>query len=298
MTISGLENNYYLTQNDIWIRVDGFPEAVSILEVKATNLTSELILPPLKLSASPSNDFQFNICQLVRALMPEPNHLAINSLQSFQIEFKAKYVNTELPDDEDVLIKYFVRGGRDKNGNDEWFLQPSEELVVGRWIDWGIPLPTYAKRIQGDEIVDYIPNNQFKISLRNNCNYTAIKFLNSLGGYQYYIFESHEIKIKSKAGKTIPTIAYRLRNDNFINIGIEKEKTIELSTKTPFEVQSVISDLVGAFEVFLYNPEGFDENAKWQRLQLESNDSIENSYDRVYENTLKYSFAQTRTIEL
>ena len=298
MTITGLENNYYLSQNDIWISVSGFSENVSYLEITPQNLTSSLTIDPLKLYPSPNNDFQFNICQIVRALFPETDHINNNNLQSFKFDFVAKFIDTEIEDETITIQKYFIRGGRDKNANDEWYLTSSEELVIGKWIEWiGITLPGYAKRIQGTKIVDYIPNNPYKKNLQE-CDYKIVKFLNSVGGYQFYVFEKFEIKTKSKAGKTIPKNSVRLRNDNFRNIGIEIEKTIELQTKTPFEIQSVITDLISSFEVLLFHPEGLNDAAKWQRLNLESNDSVENNYDRMYENKIEFSFSNYRTIAL
>lgn len=292
MTIIGLENNYYLSQNDIWITVNGFTNPISSLELTATNLTTSIALPPLKMASSPTNDFQFNISQVIRALMPKQNHISVNSLQNFQINFTAKFVDTEIADDVTDVFKYFVYGGRNKSGNKEWYLTASEELVIGKWIEWqGITLPGYAKRIQGSSIVDFVPSNPFIKSMVNNCEYKILKFRNSIGGYQYFIFEKFIFKTKSKSGKTIQKITNRLRVDNFQNLQSTDERTIELQTRTPFEIQEVFTELVISDEVYLFNPSGADDDAKWELLKKENNDSIENNYDRVYENKIEYSFS-------
>lgn len=291
MTITGLENNYYLSQNDIWISLNGFSDPVSVLELKVTNLTTGKELPVFKLSPSPANDFEFNICVPVSALFPIPDHININTMQSFQFDFTAKFIDTEIADDISTLTKYFVLGGRNKDGNAEWYLSASEELVVGKWIEWsGITLPSYPQRIQGATIVDFAPSNVYTKTLKD-CDYKLLKFRNSIGGYQYFLFEKFEIKPKSRAGKTIPKSANRLRVDNFRNLPNQTTRSIELFTKTPFEIQEVFSDLVDSNEVYLYNPLGSDENAKWELLQLENNDSAENNFDRVYENKIEYSFS-------
>lgn len=298
MTISGLENNYYLSQNDIWIKVGGIVPKIAYLELAVKNLSTLKDLPALRLYPSPSNDFHFNICLPVRSLFPYPSHIVVNSLQFFEFTFTVKFDEESIPDEVLTMSKFFIRGGRNKNVNDEWYLSPSQELIVGRWIDWGLYLPQFARRIQGALLVEFIPANQFKMKLRNNCNYKMIKFLNSLGGYQFYVFESFEIKTKSKSSKTISRIANRLREDNALNVGVDVERTIEFTAKTPFEIQDVITDLISSFEILMYNPDGTDDFASWDRLILESNDSIENNFDRVYENKLKFSFANnvTRTL--
>lgn len=130
------------------------------------------------------------------------------------------------------------------------------------------------------------------------CDYKIVKFLNSLGGYQFYVFEKYEIKTKNKPGKTIARTTNRLRQNNFLNIENSTERTIKFFTKTPAEVQEVITDLISSLEVFLYYPDGEDDEAKWERLVLESNSTVENNTDDVYNNELEFSFANYYTNSL
>ena len=298
MTITGLENNYYLSGNDIWIGVGNFTEPVSILEITAKNLTTGVLLPLFRLSASPTNDFNFNISQIIRALFPEPNHISNNNLQNFQIDFKAIFTATETPDEVQSLIRFFVRGGRNKNVNNEWYLTSGTELIVGRWLTWsGVTLPTSAQRIIGGAITSFTAPNPYKI-LRTNCSPVIVKFLNSLGGYQYFFFERIEKKTKSNSGKIVDRIATRLREDNFRQIGNESVTGYELFTKTPEEIQSVFTDLVKSLEVFIYNQTGEDNDAKWQRVILDDNDAVWNNYDRVFTNSLSVRLPINTTVKL
>lgn len=148
MIITGLENNYYLTQNDIWVSVGIFSEAVSTLDITVKNIDTGKELPALKLYPSPNNDFQFNISQVMRALMPEPNHINNNNLQKFSISFTAHYVDSNSPDKNITLEKHFIRGGRNKDVNKHWYLQEGSKLVVGKWIQWNnVNLPNLPQRI-------------------------------------------------------------------------------------------------------------------------------------------------------
>lgn len=292
MTIIGLENNYYLSMNDIWITVNGFTENTYVMEVSITNLITGKSLSDLKLSPSPDNEFAFNICLPVRALFPFPDHTIHNTLQSFQFDFNVKFENSNTPDESTTLSKFFILGGRKKNGKAEWYLSASEELIVGTWLEWlDIPLPGFANRIQGSTIVDYVPTNKLVLKSASKCDYKILKFLNSLGGYQYYLFEKFQEKPKSKPGKIIMNPTDRLRQDNFRNIEITTETTIEFQAKTPFAAQSVITDLISSPEILMYDPSGEDNDSKWQRLVLENNDSIENNWDRVYQNKIEFSFS-------
>jgi hypothetical protein len=42
----------------------------------------------------------------------------------------------------------------------------------------------------------------------------------------------------------------------------------------------------------MYNPDGDDNDSKWQRLVIENNDSIENNWQRIYENKIEFSFSK------
>lgn len=294
MEISGLENNYYLSLNDIWITVNGFSSTTNALIFTVTNLTIGKTILPLNLSPSPDNDFEFNICIPVRYLFPDTDNINVNSLQQFKFDFRIKFEDTTIPDDVLTIEKYFVRGGRDKNGKKEWYLSNSEELIIGKWIVWpGINIPGFAQRILNNQIVNYIPGPDKIYTFYNtsNCNYKIVKFLNSLGGYQYFVFESFVKKNKTKPGKTILKKTNRLRKDKFRNASISVNETIEFKTFTPFEVQNVFMELVNSPEVFLFNPDGDDNESKWILMQLESNESEENNYTRKYENKIEFSFS-------
>lgn len=282
MTITGLENDYYLAGNDIWVSVED--EANEILRMVVENLHTGKSLV-FRMSPAPSGKFIFNASAPVRALMDEPDHDARKNLQAFNFGF-------DNHDTGQGVQKYFVRGGRDKNGRDEWHLSPSAELIEGRWLVWeGIDWPGYAKRIQNDTIVDFVPSNPYKMP-RKNCEYKIIKWLNGLGGFQYYAFDSWEVKTKTKPGKRIPNLTRRLRQDNFRNSEIEEERTLTLFCRTPVEVQEVVESLVKSVDVYLFHPEGNDDDSRWERLVLTNNETLHNSFEQVFLNKLEFGLSK------
>lgn len=290
MTVSGLENNYYLAGNDIWIQVSNFPKVPIRLELKCTNLNTTVTMPIFRLYANSSNIFRFNLSQVIRPLQPVPNHTVANSLQNYKIEFTVVFEDNT--SESLSLEKYFIRGGRVKNNVDEWYLSDGFKLVIAKWVDWrGIVLPSYASKIQGSLIVEYVPlaAETFKMILPSGCNAKIVKFLNSLGGYQYWVFETFEIEKKSKGKAIVSRIPMRLREDTGLNIGTTSTKTITLKTKTPVELQPIIMDLLESPEVFIYDPMGTDSASNWYRLQLaNNNDAILNSNDMSYLNEIEY----------
>lgn len=292
MDILGLENNYYLAGNSIWIQISNFLKVPIRLELKVTNTNNSVSYPLLRLYPDQNNIFQCNISQAIRPLQPYPNHITLNALQNYELEFKVVFEDNT---SEIVTInRYFIRGGRPKNNVDEWYLTDGQKLVIGKWVEWrDIVLPSYANKIQGSIITNYIPpiSETYNMILPSRCNAKIIKFRNSLGGYQYWIFESWEIKIKAKGKNTIYQIPYRLRGDDSLNTGLDTSKEIILKSKAPAELQPIIIDLIQSSEVLMFNPEGgagIDVLSIWTRLELANNEAILNSNDMSYTNELTY----------
>lgn len=290
MDILGLENNYYLAGNDIWIQVSNFPKVPIRLELEVTNLNTGATMPLFRLYSDINNVFRFNVSQTIRPLQPYPNHVNVNTLQEYRLEFTVIFEDNT--SEASTLDRYFIRGGRDKNNVDEWYLYDGYKLLISKWVDWrGILLPGYANKIQNNLIVDYIPSvaDTFKMILPSSCNARIIKFLNSIGGYQYWVFESWEIKPKVKAQSMISQIPMQLRDDVSRNLGTDTTKEITLKTKTPAELQPIILDLLESPEILMYDPAGTDNVSSWHRLQLNnSNDAIFNSNDMSYLNEITY----------
>lgn len=290
MNISGLENNYYLAGNDIWIQVSNFPKVPIRLELEVTNLNTGATMPLFRLYSDINNIFRFNVSQTIRPIQPYPNHTNVNTLQEYRLEFTVIFEDNT--SEASTLDRYFIRGGRDKNNVDEWYLSDGYKLLISKWVDWrGILLPGYANKIQNNLIVDYIPAmaDTFKMILPSSCNAKIIKFLNSIGGYQYWVFESWEIKSKVKAQSMISQIPMQLREDTSRNLGTDTTKEITLKTKTPTELQPIILDMLESPEILMYDPSGVDAASSWHRLQLaNSNDGIYNSNDMSYLNEITY----------
>lgn len=290
MDILGLENNYYLAGNDIWVQVSNFAKIPLRLELKATNLNTGKTMPIFRLYADLLNTFRFNLSQVVRPLQPYPDHIDVNTLQNYRLEFVVVFQDNT--SEASILEKFFIRGGREKNNISEWYLNDGDKLIIAKWVDWiGIMLPGYAKKIMSSLIVDFIPSpaDTYKMILPSACNAKIIKFLNSLGGYQFWVFETFEINPKVKGGAPISVIPTQLRMDISRNTGTETVKEITLKTKTPVALQPIILDLIQSPEILMYDPEGTDEASSWQRLQLSgSNDALLNSNDMSYPNEITY----------
>ncbi len=300
MTINGLENNYYLTQNDIWVVINGFTEVVSKVVLDFKNLTTGEELNGFECSSSLDNDCAFNVCFPVRALMPEPDHINVNSLQSFQIKATAKFKNTALPDEILTITKYFIRGGRDKSGINEWYLNDGSSLVVNKWISSGKSwtAPTLPLKISGGNLIEDTSIQNITQEEKKTCNGILIKYLNSLGCYQYFYFDRYEFKNKTKASKTVSRITNRLRKDNFQNIGYTETKSLTLYSFTEKLLQPNFEDLINSLHIFYFDANGTDTDSSWHLIKLDDNSSTWNNYENSFENKAEFTLPNYRTIQI
>ncbi|WBV60228.1 hypothetical protein PFY12_14465 [Chryseobacterium camelliae] len=301
MTVNGLENNYYLTQNDIWVVINGFTNVVAKVILDFKNLTTNQELNGFECSSSPDNDCSFNVCFPIRALMPELNHIVNNNLQQFQIKITAKFQDTAIADEIQTIIKHFIRGGKRKSGTNEWYLENGQYLIVGKWINGGKSWNalSFPEKIDGSNIIqDPLWIGKTIVHERKGCEGIVIKYLNSLGGYQYFYFDRYEDKFKTKASKPVQRIATRLRKDNFQNTGYEETFTRTLYAYTEKELQENFQDLVRSPQLFFYDPSGTDNDSMWQLIKLDDNTSDWNNYENVFENKVEFTMPNYRTIEL
>lgn len=292
MTVHGLENNYYLSGNDIWITVDSFAETPVRLQIQFTNDTTPADSGIFVLYPNPSTlVFKFNISNLIRSIQPRPNHITPNSLQQYTLNFDVTLDDTTHETLE--LEKYFIRGGRDKSGAATWNLEDGDKLIIGKWVEWtGLTLPTLPYKIQDSILVNYVPGIDETYIMRNyGCNYTIVKFRNSLGGYQYWVFETKEVTSQVKDKESIVLVAVDLDEDRFLNVGTEETMSITLRTKTPVDLQDIIIDLVKSPEVLIYDPlgTGVNDSSSWSRMRVTSNSVNINTIDRVYNNDIKFT---------
>lgn len=301
MEVNGLEVNYYLSGNNIWIKIFEFEDKIPVrLDLIVINNTSSLSLQPFKLYPDPNNIFNFNISMAIRALQPEPNHLTYNTLQNFTLTFSVTY--SDGTTENQIFDRYFIRGGRNKNNIQQWFLFPAEPLLIDKWVEWqGIILPGNPMRIEGNKIVDFAPSpNQIrKLLVPGNCNYKIVKFLNSLGGYQFWVFEYSQIDLKTKGKGTIAKMAQILRDDTGVSLGVDVTEMIILKSKVPQDLQPIILDLIKSPDILIYDPAGEDDKSLWEKVELtESNEATLNTMDGIYFNELTFKIPNYVNIEL
>lgn len=274
MILTGLENNYYLSNNDINVTVSGTSLPSVYIDVAARNETTGAEIGPLRPYPNLQNEYTFNICALVRSVMPEPDHVIINTLNLITIRVTATLNNGTT---ENLTIsRYFVWGGINKKATTEWYLTNSQPLKVGVWPVWpGITLPTGAYRIQGSAIVEYDPVDTWDVPTPNRCDCKIVRFLNRYGGYQYWVFESYTEIDDSKGGKSKLLPARKLRDNISRQLSVTSERQIVLRSNVPIIFADLMRDLQRSNDLYMYDPDGNDWASHWQRIELAGSNKLE-----------------------
>lgn len=110
------------------------------------------------------------------------------------------------------------------------------------------------------------------------CNPVFVKFLNSLAGYSFWLFEGiNETTSTENSG-------YSDYLENITDFGNTVEKEIELYSKVPARYHSMMLDLIESPEIYIYN----QNPVSYERLVSKSNSIVWNNFEKVYEVKLKF----------
>lgn len=274
MVLTGLENNYYLSNNDINVTVSATSLPSIYIDVSFKNETTGVEIGPLRPYPNLVNEYVFNVCMPIRSLMPEPDHVNVNTLHFITIRITAML--NDGTTENYTISKYFIRGGLNKQSTTEWYLTNAQPLKVGIWPVWrGITLPTGAYRIQGSAVVEYTPTDTEEVISPNLCDCKIVRFLNRLGGYQYWIFESYTEIDETKGGKSKLLPARRLRQNVSRQLSVTTERQIVLKSSVPIKFAELIKDLQRSNDLYIYDPNGDDWDSHWQRVEIAGTNKLE-----------------------
>lgn len=292
--VTGLTaNSIYLTGNDIWVRIwesDVFAApTVSSLTVQVEGINGEYVFYP-----SPVNDFYLNLSAIVKLGFEAPKHdenyidpTPYPATTNF-IKKKVTFTVSKLGGTQSVNVtSYFLRGYKRTNGtnikfNFGKFLTNSSKIPV-----WpGYPssayyVPDALNSLPGTAITIHkqinIPNSSREELKVKGCENVYVKFMNSLGGYSYWLFEKNETDNKNKH------LGYTKSRQGYSDFGSYGSRSRQLQSKVPSKYSGLMLDLIESPEAYIYNPSATIAADKWQRIILEDNNIPENSWDTLYE---------------
>ena len=266
--MTGLESNGYYINNEIWLE---FPSYVGNLyfTIRIENITVPQDIFIEKVYASPSGTARVNISPILKSMFGASNS------NVFKITRILSSNGASIS-----LERTFIRGGErslftNRNSANNIYLNPALKYPVFN----GYPITFYY--LNGDYTISQIPQADVPLSVieyRNTrtCNGTYVKFLNQMGGYSYWYFES------SSDNESSDNLGGFVRENLPNDLGNEVNNQIKAFSKFPKEYVMIAKDLAVSGDVYVF------KNGQFQRCR-NTKSSIEiDQNKRAYSMTFKF----------
>jgi len=311
MNLSGLSSNFYLANNPIYLSISGIDDRTPYIDYFISvydNQGSITSTSKPQRSYNLNNTLSVDIAPLIKSFMSEPNHNTnYTELNPFPFYFNHIKINitvreyeykntvvsdpeggldrivfsTEIVNTDTISNKTFIRGGKRTYDNNINLGNATNLIVTDKIPVWsGLPVDYYYTNLQ-DGIVktNIIPGELKDERTVKGCESIYVKFLNSLGGYSYWLFENSEVQERNS---NLGSIRRQL---DVLDLGNESEETITLISKVPQRFMPLMKDLIVSPEIYRYEK----ENQEWHRLSSDNNRITTNSFEVNTKVKLKFN---------
>jgi|AntDeeMinimDraft_5_1070356.scaffolds.fasta_scaffold02216_6 hypothetical protein len=311
MNLSGLSSNFYLANNPIYLSISGIDDRTPYIDYFISvydNQGSITSTSKPQRSYNLNNTLSVDIAPLIKSFMSEPNHNTnYTELNPFPFYFNHIKINitvreyeykntvvsdpeggldrivfsTEIVNTDTISNKTFIRGGKRTYDNNINLGNATNLIVTDKIPVWsGLPVDYYYTNLQ-DGIVktNIIPGELKDERTVKGCESIYVKFLNSLGGYSYWLFENSEVQERNS---NLGSIRRQL---DVLDLGNESEETITLISKVPQRFMPLMKDLIVSPEIYRYEK----ENQEWHRLSSDNNRITTNPFEVNTKVKLKFN---------
>lgn len=305
--VTGLSGNGYYINNNIIVSLDTDNAGAEVLfyNIRITDASNPQKFQEVKVYPKQGNSLSVNISPMLKSLFKKPNHninysgiSQTNTFEKFNLRFESSFIVSGFPFSNILTInnKTFIRGGYRSN------LQ-NRSSVIGRVLSpvetipyWsGYPIAEYkivsGFNIEKNPFADSFTSKELRYF--KGCNPTYVKFLNSLGGYSYWLFEGLTNNTStSNAG-------YSNNFGEVTDFGNTVNRSMQLYSKVPARFYPMILDLIESPEIYVYN-NSIDSEKKdtFVRIINNNNSLSENDAKKSYEVKLNFEVVSNYNPEI
>lgn len=290
-TVSGLSGNNYYINNDIYVHLSiSELNAIPVnYEVKITNAETQQN-ETVKIYPKADGSVMFNLSPALKSLFKKPEHNTSYQLEEltdnacrnvFNFLFISRYTISDVPFEDITTLtgKVFLRGGFIGNNSNiilslGTVLNSSE--IMPYWS--GYPVAEYkllSSGISKNTFLDSIENKELRYF--KGCNPTYLKFLNSKGGYSYWLFEG------LTDNKGTSNLGYSNNFGKVTDFGNTVNPSIQLYSKVPARFYPLMLDLIESPEIYIYK-----SSNEWERIINNNNSLSRNEAKKSYEVKLNF----------
>jgi len=288
MTVTGLQNDYYLINNAINLLINGFASDVRYLEIFALNLQTN---KTAKIRLYPINEtFKIDISGVIKTTFDAPNYPNLNlNLQRFSIDFKAVFIDGT--NETLTFSKYFIRGGNFQGVYPDCVTQKQNYLNNGDVVDLLITksIPywesyIYPKKISAGtySFSQLIVGEKLEIP----CNGIKVIFLNQYGTYSEWYFNNYEIQDSTKHIDFIENFNTDFNGNRFNDLGSSVTTTINVKDNVPLRFNELIRHLIISPEIYVVE-DGYN-----RKVILNNNKWVFNSREKMYKHSITFDYLE------
>lgn len=265
--MTGLESNGYYINNEIWIGLPAYA-GNDYFTVRIENLSNNKISTH-RIYPSPNGTARFNISPILKSLFGN------GTVNTFKVSRTLSTNNATI-----TLQKQFIKGGErttktNINAISNTYLTPSLKFPVFN----GYPIT--FNYLDGNYSILEIPQMDMPSSLIENkytrgCNGIYLRFVNQMGGYSYWFFESHSFLYSSD------NLGGFIRDNKPDDLGNEETTQIKCFSKFPKEYINLANDLKVSQDISYY------QGGEFIRIRNSKNSIEIDNTKRAYSVTFKF----------
>lgn len=246
--ITGLENNYYLINNEINVTLSA-SAAVESFTVQFHNQSNQKSSVPVVVYPSPIGVCKLEISGYIKSLFDlpsDPETYTVNlepttNANNFQITVSYKDIS-------ESIIKTFIRGGVRTNNTNQFLsvnqvCRPTYKLPMWQ----GYPTADYQLNEDGQviKLTHGYPLAQRDVRRKKGCNEIYVKFLNQQGGYCHWLFETHQNTQTSQG------LGSFVRDNKLEDLGVTSDMKLKATAKIPEYYKGYVQDLIDSPEIWV-----------------------------------------------
>lgn len=297
MTITGLNSDLYFANNPIFIRFNDISADVKYIEY-FTQLSD---IDPVRIYTHGRTTITVDIAPLIKLTFPRlPHNTDYSSIDPIPVNNNCSNVTlifkvvtkSGLEIYLTQINKTFIRGGkRTYESNQNWSINRSL-LPDNIFPESNAFIPINMIPRWGGYPIDYYYFDENKVMMKSNilptdrtenreikgCNPVYVKFINSVGGYSYWLFENSERVEKIK------NLGIVERQNDFLDLGNTLDEEINVTSKVPRKYMNWMFDLISSNEIYIYIRAN-----KWEKVKSDSNNVNQNLFNTNEKVKIKFN---------
>jgi hypothetical protein len=250
MVVSGLNQNRYLVNNPIWVDITN---AGAKVQMQLSGLAIPNDPYPTFTFYTHNGSVSIDIAEIIKSLFTVPTHPPglVNGQVVPGLTF-SQTITFSSGGDSASFSKTFLRGGKLTMGTNQTvpansLLSESPKIPV--WDGYNSAKYTLN---QFNQVVfnNILTNSEIDRRKVVTCNPVFTRFLNTKGGYSFWLFEEWEITETTKDQERID------RRGNPIDMGQSATWKLNVRSRVPQEYTATMSALLKSLDIYVWGMEG------------------------------------------